>query len=400
MTHIANQRTLNTHLLSYLKQRWTTPLLQVTANPGNDFLAWLGPNGHTIDGPTTLTLNGYGAITLATMGASLSAFAATNLPADGESTASFLTRFQLAELNNMGGGSILDDAAHQAMLNQLTPVPSGGVVAAWNLWYPTDLANPGRTFQQRLTAFKQHLRAAAQILTGQAVIALAAHNGFDYNGWLNGQMAGILGGPAGNAIILPKVHEEASCWSWALHGCAPMTVTPDDIFTWLHAPLATPEPAPLANVVHQNHVNARQQIHNARATIHTNGLATLGNGFDQNWATNGAKVNLVQQINRSVYMAMVELYGFVVQHNPTGLAVAIEYRNNDGVSWEHWWVENNGLVIETFPSMRFTIQVTNQTQVQGMSPMQQAQYTVVRIAVSALQAVHNDTIRAGMAQYL
>lgn len=399
VTHLNDQQKLNQHLLSYLKLRWANAHMRVN-DPRTDFLAWLGPNGHTIDGPTTTTLNGYGFITPVTLSASLTPFVAANLPADGESTTSFLTRFQFSELNNMGGGNIVDDAAAQILVNQLTPVGSGGVVAAWNMWFPTDPANPGRTFPQQLAAFKQHLMATNRVPTGHAVVTLAVHCGFNYQGWVAGQLANIINGAPGNAITLPKVHEEAACWNWALTACTPMNVTPDQVINWLHSPLSTPELAPLANAVQNNHIAARQVLRNAKQAMHANGLATMVGGFDANWSTNPAKVNLVQQINEWVYAAMVELYGFSVQNAPTGLAVAIEYRNSDGVSWEHWWVEDHGLVIETFPRMRFTLQATNQTQVQRMGPVQQAQYSVVRIPVQALMQTHLDTIHAGMAQYL
>ncbi len=399
MTNITDRRILNQHLLSYLKLRWANAHPRVN-DPRTDFLAWLGPNGHTIDGPTTATLNGYNFLTATTVGPSLTQFSATNLPADGETVAAFLNRYQFAQLNATGGGNILDDAAHQSVLNNLVPVQSSAAIAAWNLWYPTDPANPGRTFPQLLSAFKTHLTTSGRILTGHAVVTLAAGFGFDFNGWINGQLSTLLGGPAGNAVTVPKVHEEAACWSWALTACAPMSVTPDDVITWLHSPLTTPVPAPLANVTQANYVNARTVLLNARTAMHNDGLATLGTGFDANWNTKPAKVTLVQQINHAVYAAMVELYGFSVQNNATNYAIAIEYRNDDGVSWEHWWVEDHGLIVETFPTMRFTLQMTNQTQVQRMSPMHQAQYTIVRIPVQSLKPEHNDAVRAGLAQYL
>jgi hypothetical protein len=400
MTNITDQDTLDQFLLNYLKLRWTNQVPQAV-NPKADFLTWLASNGNAIDGPTTNTLNGYAYITSVTITNDVSQFAMANLAADGETMVSYLVRFQYEQLGMMGGGSIIDDASAATILGHQSIVTSGAVGPIWNGWFPSDPANAGRTFPQQLAAFKASL-LPNRVLTGEAVGAIAAAVGFNYGAWQLNQYAGVLGAPAGNVLSIPKIDEAAACWSWALNGFGPMAITPDDIFTWLHAPHATAEPAVLAAVAGgaANHQQARQLIHQQRATMHAQGLALMAANYDQNWAANPAKVTAVGQINHAVYAALVELYGFTVQPNPTGTAVAIEYRNTDGVSWEHWWVEHNGILTETFPRMRFSLQLTNQTQVQRMGPGAGANYTIVRIPVTGLQQRHLNVLGAGMAQYL
>jgi len=70
------------------------------------------------------------------------------------------------------------------------------------------------------------------------------------------------------------------------------------------------------------------------------------------------------------------------------------------VSWEHWWIEAWGAIIETFPAQQFTMNLTNRKQVQRMKPAKAAEYRVLSIPVKRLRPEHLERIGVGVAQFI
>ena len=401
MTNIADPRLLIQYLLTFIKLRTAAP----ASYPGDvrtGFLAWVPANGHTLTPAMNVQLAAYNWITTANAGTDFTSFTATNLPGANEGMPAFLLRYQYARLRT---GLLLDDAARAQILGGVTLLGlQSDVNAAWNSWHPTAPANAGRTFPQKLAAFKTALSTVNRLITADCVAGLATAQGFDLLGWVDQVLVGIAAANGAADRQLPKLQEGAACWNWALTAFGPTAATPAEIFTWLHQPLAAAGPDPnmpaaLAAITGATFVAARNTLIVVKAAMHANRLATLDPGFNPNWATVPGLVTLAGQLNRQIYEALVTLHGMTVTPGaPT--AIAIEYLIADGVSWEHWWTEFGTTVVETFPTQVFEMNATALRQVQRMAPAQAALYDVVRIPVNRLLQAHYDRIGVGMAQYL
>lgn len=406
MTTIDTTRSLHTHMFSYIRQRNALPGPHA-ADVRAGFLAWLAPNGHTITQAMRNQLAGYNWIDAGNFGTDFANFAMTNLPGDGEAVAAYVLRYQFDRLENR---LLVDDAARAAILTNLVLMSdSNALTGAWNAWLPTDPANGVRTFPQRLSAFKIALLGQHHVPTSNAVATFARAQGFDVQAWADQQLETIADGHGANDRWLPKLEEGLACWNWALTGFTPMSVTPDDIFTWLCAPLppAGPDPtmpARLATVTEEAHVAARDELVRVKQVIHANRLdIDSTTTHNQNWHHDPNLVALVRQLNQRVYLALVTLYGMTVVSN-SSMAIGVECIPTDGVSWEHWWVEiltsRGTVVIETFPVQKFSMNATALRQVERMDGAEANRYQVMRIPVQNLLPAHHERIGLGLIQYL
>ncbi len=235
---------------------------------------------------------------------------------------------------------------------------------------------------------------------------LAAETDFDFafNTWVAQQLTNIgQGNPADR--FLPKIQEGAACWNWALSACETTTVNPADVMSWLHAPLPVDGadesmPESVADVVTAGaKLDAKNDLIAVKAAMHEDGLALMGENYDENWPTDPDKPGRVRSLSRRTFSALLTLNGFTVG-GTSGYSVGIEYQPGQGVSWEHWWVESGQTIVETFPTLKYVINATNQRQTDRMGEEQAALYEVVILAVQDLLPRHHAVIRAGMAQYL
>jgi hypothetical protein len=399
VTVIDNTTTLEQHLLSYLKLRWSTPGMQSMATkPG--FVAWVHSRGDSLDHAMTGYLDGFGLLVDGHNDAAFNAFAAVNLPRESESVPDFVLRYAFDRLENH---QLVDDNAFRQMVSGLTFVTSASVGAAWTAWCATVHPAAGLTFPQALAAFKNRLATVNRMLTGEAVRALAGAVGFSFDGWVVQQLTSVAGGSPRD-LALPKIQENAACWSWALSACADTAVPPDVVLAWLHAPLPagvdpSMPPAIAAIADPGPALAAKNDLIAVKALMHQLGMATLGATYDADWIHNPARVAQVAPLNRRVFTAILTLNNFIVAPGSQN-GVAVEYRIADGVSWEHWWVEYGPTVVETFPRMKYSLNVTQLRQVARMAPAQAAGYGVIRIDVQDLHPRHHDTVGAGLAQYL
>jgi hypothetical protein len=269
----------------------------------------------------------------------------------------------------------------------------------------TGAGHAGSPFPAKLGAFRQFLATHNVIPTGEAVRVLAQGQGFNYDAWCVAQLALVSGGPT--EFILPKLDEGAACWNWALTACTPTPApTPNEVFDWLHQAPPPPGavdphmPAFIAGIAGGPLLAAKNDLIATKNLMNQSNLAVRANNYDPNWVNDAAQVNRVRALTERAAANIVKLHGFQVVVPAAGHAVVIEHKIADGVSWEHWWIEYNNVVVETFPSMKFVMNMTNQRQVDRMTAAQRAQYAVYRISVADLKADHHDKVRTGLAQHL
>lgn len=402
MTEISRPLLFNQNLLTYLGQRWSGTVGQdqpiKTAFPG-----WVAapPRGDSLSAAMTLRLDGLRVLDTAGNPAPFRAFTTANLPSDDESAHGYVIRYVWDRLQH---GELVDDGAYQQSVAGASMVTGATAMTEWRTWWDSLQDEWPTSFEEALPDFKRHLATTSKLLTGQAIRKLAAETDleFDFDGWVAQQLTSIGAGTV-EERWLPKIQEGAACWNWALSACEATTVDPNLVMGWLHEPL--PEDGPdgsmpqaVRDVVAAGpKLDAKNDLIAVKAAMHADGLAQLGENFDERWHRNPAKRAKIPALARRVFSAILTLNGFTVG-GTSGYSVGIEYQPREGVSWEHWWVESGATIVETFPTMQFSYNTTNLRQTDRMQDS--SRYEVVTIPVQDLLPRHHAVIRAGMAQYL
>lgn len=397
MSQISTPLELNQHLFSFIKERFNGTGSS-DDSIATDFRAWVLSRNNTLSPAMDNRLKSYTVCKVTEVGADFTTFVKANLPLESESTRDFALRYQW---DCLGRALLLSEAAYRAIVTQLKLLGSAAAPVAFKTWLTGKGSAAPDTFLAQLNAYRNDLAAQVTVLTSGAVHAIAESCGHssDYDGAVVSMMGAVKADTNKN-YYLPKAEEGAACWNWALSALGTTDPTPSEVVDWLHSPADSQLPASLANA-NGSTAAVVKELTEIKELMLVNRLSTMDNGYDANWASVARKVTVTEQLTARMIRALVALNGFtIVDASTTKYAVCAEYKIADGVSWEHWWVELNGTVVETFPKQMFILNMTGLRQVDRMGVDQRATYRVVTVPVKELLPGHYRRIRYGLAQHL
>ena len=175
---------------------------------------------------------------------------------------------------------------------------------------------------------------------------------------------------------------EAACWNWALYGARPLPIAhPDALFGFVNrGPLeiqtrASAETQLTTNTGHVwDHLQTGQQLRTDLNQIRLD--------YDQSNDDTATRNN----IRDAIFELAVRAAGYTISNAVTPYRICI-FEPQDVVMWDHWWLEINGVVVETVTGDKLFAfsdeylapafnhprnRVANKAHVPGLSPAQQA----------------------------
>jgi hypothetical protein len=192
-----------------------------------------------------------------------------------------------------------------------------------------------------------------------------------------------------NARLLPKTpaQRNLACWNWALTALEDDGVNPTDVFTFLDTQSIEARGRIAA------HFNEQQmaRLTELSTTIRDRHISSVSirRGMPLN------QRDTARQITQETGRMIIESQGFeIVPANQTDYTIVLQYRVDGGISWEHWWIEARGTVVETFPG-HDEVQALNQQQ-----HANDARWSTIRYPVRELKAAHVAFIQQGMQEQL
>ncbi len=369
------------------------------------FGLWLLSHQVQLTAEMTEVWNGFQVLDEAAMWPAYITFAKENIAFDAESVNDYARRF---EYDQIGASLLYDHTARKALRAGIRRVDSTNVMAVFTNWpaHPTEPASIV-TYVAHQNALRAMVTDNRGMITGEALLAFAAHYGAtdSYGIWLTGRLANLV--TTRGDMMLGKPIEGAACWSWALSALNATTADPSVVLAWLHLAPANPDPdLPncLGALAATNPI--RVELANIKALMNQHGLAISAGTYDANWRTKPTKVAHAALLTQQTMTAIVALNGFTVlpANRASEFAVCVEYLRADGVSWQHWWVEAQDTVIETFPTQKFLMNATGVTQIDRIraddGDEAADEYDLVRVPVQALKPAHLQHLRVAATGHL
>jgi hypothetical protein len=155
-------------------------------------------------------------------------------------------------------------------------------------------------------------------------------------------------------VYLNKEERERNlaCWNWALTGLQSTGVNPQFVFDYLHNNSRANRDR-IINAFNEDQMQLirglAQQMRDQRMTQRDIINAQESRSRNPPPLPDDDTVReVVTQTGRTI----VESHGFeVVNEGETIYAIVLQYRRNDYVSWEHWWIEADGVILQTVPDI-------------------------------------------------
>jgi len=182
-----------------------------------------------------------------------------------------------------------------------------------------------------------------------------------------------------------------SCWNWVLTAMAGDGLDPDKTFAFLHSGSPADLQA-LGTDIRGDLVDSLRDLHRQMKAA---GLAIkMAMITDQTAKEQVRRQAKVREFVEKAVMLLILANGFEVVHkSKTNTKIVAQYTKSSGVSVDHWWLDIDGVTIQTVPNVSF-IQVgnyrTHPEEVEG------GEMVNVEIPIRAAKQAHVDFLRKRM----
>jgi hypothetical protein len=180
----------------------------------------------------------------------------------------------------------------------------------------------------------------------------------------------------GLAIKYKKDKNDEACFNWALTGLKNDGVQPSLILDYLNGMSKIGE---LKNKVSKEN---RKALIKLAKEMKNAGIQVIQTMEKKNKSSPHKKI--IEMIKQAGQIIVKEHQFEIVKDEETNMVIVMQSKLTNGVSWEHWWIEVEGIVLETFPTNDF-IQVTPDRQHD-----KEKNYINTRFPVKSLKKEHVD----------